>query len=246
MPNTFHILPGILEYTSQDFQEKLFFPGFWKPGMTAHIDILDGTMFGATCFCDPVSLAQLAQGSNLPIAQGVIADRPTLPLPLPLIELHLMTQNPLPIIQQWKSLIPQTIRAIIHAEINRPLQPLLNEIKRLNLETGIALCPKTNTEIIESFVGSLDRVLIMGVEPGASGKPFLGEPILAKIRRIHTLHPSFTIAVDGGVTAQNRQSILDAGGSAFIATSAIWNSEHPQDAYAQLTHSIHLHEEKEI
>ena len=231
MSSSLQILPGILEHTPEDFQEKLFFPGFWQPGMTAHIDILDGTMFGATCFCDSVAISETTQ--------RVVST-------IPNIELHLMVQNPLPIIQHWKSLIPQTIRAIIHTEIDRPLQPILNEIKRLNLETGIALCPKTNTEIIEPFIESLDRVLIMGIEPGASGKPFLGEPILAKIRRLRALHPSLIIAVDGGVTMQNAQSIIDSGANSLIATSAIWNSEHPQNTYTQLTHSIQLHEGKRI
>lgn len=225
------ILPAILAASPDDLQEKLFFPGFWQPGMTAHIDILDGTMFGATCFCDPAAISRRANGDVSTMAA---------------VELHLMVQNPLPIIETWATLIPQTTRAIIHMEIDRPLDPILAAIKNLNLETGVALCPKTPVDLIDTLTTHPDRVLVMGIEPGASGRPFLGEPILAKIRRLRALHHSLTITVDGGVTQENAQSIIASGANALIAASAIWNSAHPKDAYTQLTHSISLHAPQDI
>ncbi len=224
------ILPGILAEHAQELQEKLSFPGFWHPGMTAHVDILDGSMFSATCFCDAAAIAERSEPTPYSL----------LPTPFPSIELHLMVQNPLPVIEQWKNLVPNTARAIVHAEIQRSIDPILDRIRTFGLETGIALCPETPPDALNSIRHIPDRVLVLGVHPGASAQPFLGEPILAKIRRLRALHPMLTIAVDGGVNTENVQNIVKAGADSLIATSAIWQSKRPLDAYAQLTHSSML------
>lgn len=220
------ILPGILAHDAAELREKLFFPGFWEPGMTAHIDILDGSMFGASCFCDATAVTS---SSDVLFNGG----RGTMPR----IELHCMVQNPMPVIEQWKSLVPETIRAIVHAEISRPVAPILDRIRDLGIETGVALCPETSPDFLSLLPSPPDRLLIMGVNPGASGRPFIGEPILSKIRRARTMYPSLTIAIDGGITAETSALALAAGATAFIATSAIWSAKRPHDAYQHLAHS---------
>ncbi len=226
------VLPGILAENADELREKLFFPGFWQPGMTAHIDILDGTMFGATCFCDATAVRSET-------AQRAVST-------IPNIELHCMVQNPIPIIEQWKSVVPETIRAIIHAEIERPIAPLLDAIHELGIETGVALCPRTSPDILNVLPQLPDRVLIMGVEPGASGKTFLGEPILAKIRRTRSLYPTLTIAVDGGMNAETTQFVSSAGANALVVSSAIWSANRPLDVYQHLTHSPTLPDTHDI
>ena len=145
-----------------------------------------------------------------------------------------MVRNPLPIIERWKKLVPQTIRAIVHAEIDRPMDDLFHRIHALNLEFGLALCPETHVDLISSLFELPDRVLFMGIEPGKSGKPFLGNPILSKIRRLRSQHPSIHVSVDGGVTKENAKSIIEAGASSLVATSAIWRSDHPRESYEHL------------
>lgn len=229
------ILPGILAHDAVELREKLFFPGFWEPGMTAHIDILDGSMFGTTCFCDATAIA--------PASDALFKDQRRA---MPHIELHCMVQNPMPIIEQWKKLVPETLRAIIHAEISRPIAPTLHQIRDLQLETGIALCPETSPDVLSHLSNLPDRLLIMGVEPGASGRPFLGEPILAKIRRARVMFPTLTIAVDGGMNQETSAAALAAGADACIATNAIWSAKRPHDAYQQLAHSSALHGTRKI
>lgn len=223
------ILPGILAHDATELREKLFFPGFWEPGMTAHVDILDGSMFDAACFCDATAIA--------PSSDALFKDGRGI---TPRVELHCMVQNPMPVIEQWKSLVPETIRAIVHAEISRPVAPILDCIRDLGLETGVAICPETSPDFLSLLPSLPNRLLIMGVNPGASGRPFIGEPILAKIRRARTMYPSVTIAIDGGMTAETSASALVAGANAFIATSAIWSAKRPHDAYQHLAHSSTL------
>lgn len=235
------ILPAILADDAETFRERLLFPGFWQPGMTAHVDILDGSMFGATCFYDPTAVHTLsdhsprpATGSSSALAGGEFPSG---------IELHCMVRNPLPVIERWKTLVPQTMRAIVHAEIDRPLHELFHRIHDLGLEFGLAFCPETSTELIKTLPALPERVLMMGINPGASGRPFMGEPILAKIRRLHAQHPSLHIAVDGGVTQDNAENILIAGASSLVAASAIWATPHPRERYEHLIHSAALHDE---
>lgn len=221
------IIPAILADHATDLQEKFLFPGFWRPGMTAHIDILDGSMFGTACFCDPTAIVSPS------------------PSPFPAIELHCMVQNPLPVIAQWKTLIPNTLRAIVHWEISRPINVLLEQIKALGIETAVALCPETSTERLQTLTYAPDRILVMGVRPGASGQSFLGEPILAKIRRLRTLYPSLIIAVDGGVTQEVIPTLHQAGANAAIMNSAIWHTTNPRRTYELYT-SLWLHGQNDI
>lgn len=215
------VLPAILADDADMLRERLSFTGFWTSEMTAHVDILDGSMFDAECFCDPSAIA-------------------TVPA-MPGIELHCMTRNPLPIIEQWKRTVPQTVRAIVHAEIDRPLDPILTRIHELRLETGVAFCPETRINVLEALPSLPDRVLMMGIHPGASGRPFLGEEILAKIRRLHREHPSLHISVDGGITQENAPTILEAGASSLVAASAVWDTPNPRQSYEHLVHHAMLH-----
>ncbi len=208
------ILPAILARDAADCQAKLCHAGLHNVANTFHIDILDGTMFDATCFADP---HVIANWSNLPN-----------------IELHLMIHNPLPVIELWHSLIPSLKRVIIHAELARPLGAILERAKSLNLEVGLALNPETSLDRIEHHLHHLDCVQIMGVHPGVSGRTFLGEEVLAKIRRCHGLHQNLIIQVDGGVSQKTAKTLVDAGASRLIAGSALWSAINPVDAYTQL------------
>ncbi len=225
------ILPAVLADDAETFRERLTFPGFWQPGITAHIDILDGSMFHTTGFWDPAAIraaahAPLRQDFSFPSA----------------IELHCMVRNPLPVIEHWKTMIPQTTRAIVHAEIDRSLDELLHRIRGLDLEFGIACCPATSTDLLTVLPELPDRVLLMGVEPGASGRTFLGEPILAKVQRLHAQHPALHISVDGGVTKENAAGIFQRGATSLVTASAIWATSHPQESYEHLIHHAVLHD----
>lgn len=214
------ILPGILVNSPEALRDRLTFSGFWTKDMTAHIDVLDGSIFGTTCCHDAMIVAPLySTGADMPN-----------------IELHCMVRDPLPIITSWKRLVPQVIRASIHAEIDRPLDDAFARIRELAIECGLALNPETSPDVLLALHAAPDYVLVMGVHPGASGQTFLGEPILSKIRRIRSQYPSLPLCVDGGVSEQTLPAILHAGASSAVATSAIWNTKHPKESYEHLIH----------
>lgn len=210
------ILPAILAHDADEFRSQMLFPGLKTCAPVVHVDILDGTLFNASCFADPDVVARFGA--------------------LPEIELHVMTQNPLKHIEAWKSAVPSVVRAIVHLEIGSAMTSTINSIVDLDLDAGIAVSPNTPIDAVKPFVDEIERVLIMGITPGASGKTFLGEQILAKLKRAHQLFPELTIALDGGVTLENANEIANAGATCLVAGSAIWRSAHPVRACEQLVH----------
>lgn len=210
------VFPAILAHDLDEFRSQILFPGMRACAPTMHVDILDGTMFNATCFADPEMIARLGA--------------------LPEIELHVMTHNPLKHIEAWKSAVPSVVRAIVHAEIGSAMTSTIERIIDLDLDAGIAVSPNVAVDAVKPFADEIERVLVMGVVPGKSGQAFLGEQILAKLKRAQQLFPELTIALDGGVTVENASAIATAGASCLVASSAIWQSPHPVRACEQLVH----------
>lgn len=208
------ILPAVLARDAADCKARLLHPGLRAEAPMFHIDVLDGTMFDAACFADP---AVIGTWDNLPE-----------------IEVHLMVHNPLPHILAWHEHVPTVRRVLMHVEVARPLGAIIERAAQLKLDTGLVVNPETKIERIEHHLHDLDAVQIMGIHPGASGRPFLGEPILAKIRRASQLYPNLVISIDGGVGPSTLPQVRAAGASRCVASSALWAAEDPAEAYRVL------------
>ncbi|MBU0531840.1 MAG: hypothetical protein ABIG32_03140 [Candidatus Uhrbacteria bacterium] len=214
------IIPALLVQSAEEFEEKLRL--IENHADVVQIDILDGSMFGVESWYDPQIIGQVTTSTEY--------------------ELHLMVENPLPIIEAFRKHVPSTIRAIIHAELDRPLGTLIELIKQnLKLEVGIALNPETPIDEIHHLIKELDEVLVMGVHPGASGQGFGdsvhqigGEAILEKIEFIHQRYPNITIGVDGGVNLARAKTMLSLGATRLSVASAIFGADDPVDELRKL------------
>lgn len=213
------ILPGVLAHDEQDFKAHIMHRGLRAVAPVWHVDILDGTMFDATCWADAAIV-------------GAWKD-------LPEIEIHVMSQNPLPHVEAWTKHVPQMRRAILHAEIARPLGAIVERVPGIRFT--LALNPETDVDVPHAHYHLFDRVQLMGVHPGASGKPFLGEPVYSKIRRLTARYPRFAgaIDVDGGVGPATIHALRTAGASRFVTSSALWSAADPAEAYQELTNHPH-------
>jgi ribulose-phosphate 3-epimerase len=207
------IVPAVLAHSKEEFVAKISHGPLRAVAPLWQIDVLDGSMFGATSWFDVEEI------TLMPV--------------MPQIELHLMINNPLPVIEAWKNSIPNLQRVIIHAEIDRPVGAILQRIRELNLEAGLAINPETPIETISGYDEKIDLLLVMGVHPGASGRSFVGQPILQKIREAKTRYPTLKIAVDGGINLDNAAQIVDAGAHQLCIASALWETNHPERVYQQ-------------
>lgn len=201
------IVPAILAYSEKEFRERIGNADLRALTTLWQVDILDGTLFENTSW------------SNLEAFSAHFS--------LPEIELHLMVSDPLSFAHAWKARIPSVKRAIVHAEIPTSIEYVLNDLRDLGIETGLAVNPETPLDSIAPHEQLIDVILILGVHPGYSGRTFLGEQILEKIRDAKKRFPNNIIAVDGGVTLENALSIKMAGADQLCIASALWKSENP-------------------
>ena len=78
-------------------------------------------------------------------------------------------------------------------------------IRKAGCRVGISVRPATPVEAVFPYLGEIDLVLVMSVEPGFGGQPFLPETParLAALRReLHRRSLKTMLQVDGGVNAQ--------------------------------------------
>lgn len=211
------IIPSILAKTQNEFEQKIRLVE--KNCKTVHVDILDGTLFPFTSWAD---------------AEAIGAFKTTL-----LFEIHLMVENPLPIIAKWKQSVVGLRRAVFHAEIARPLGSIVSHIHEAHgIEAGVAINPETPIEEIHEVLHAIDQITVMGVHPGQSGQAFLGNPILEKIAHVHRHKNDLLIEIDGGVTEELFQTLANAGCSRFCVASAIFGAENPIKTLEHLNTSV--------
>ncbi|MFD3541855.1 ribulose-phosphate 3-epimerase [Streptomyces sp. NPDC058662] len=151
------------------------------------------------------------------------------------LDLHLMIEDP----DRWA---PQYVEAgagsvTFHAEAAAAPVRLAREIRAKGARASMALKPATPIEQYEDILPELDMVLIMTVEPGFGGQPFL-DIMLPKIRRTRELIAKhgleLWLQVDGGVSASTIERCAEAGADVFVAGSAVYGAVEPAAAVRAL------------
>lgn len=118
------------------------------------------------------------------------------------LDIHIMAENPEPIIQELKDLNIEYIT--IHYEINKPLDKIINLIHNQGYKCGISIKPKTDPKNIIEYLKKIDLVLIMSVEPGKGGQKFIPD-VLNKIKELK--QNNLIIEIDGGINDTNIEEL---------------------------------------
>lgn len=211
------IVPAFLVESEQQFERQL--REVENDCSLIQIDILDGTLFPHISWFDPVAIGQLSTSIE--------------------IELHLMVENPIPIIEAFQKHVSTLKRAIVSAEMHRPDGAVTSYIKDiLKLEVGIAVNPETPLKEIEEVLHTIDQLTVMGVHPGSMGQPFEGDAILDKIRQAKHHRPDLIIEIDGGVTEELIPKLIDAGVNRIVSGSLIFKSEQPTEQLKRLNQLV--------
>jgi ribulose-phosphate 3-epimerase len=154
-------------------------------------------------------------------------------------EAHLMVENPSP----WLTSLRRKLESItFHIESSGFAEALTNA-KKLGYDVGVALNPSTPLSRMRPYLDFLDRVLVMTVEPGKYGAPFVPSA-LEKIRELHSENPNLPIEVDGAMNPENARKAREAGASIFASGSYIMRSNNIHDAFQMLMKSIQNSEDK--
>ena len=139
-------------------------------------------------------------------------------------DVHLMI-NPV------KKFIPSFAEAgadiiTIHHEISEDTIDCLKFIKKIGLQAGISIKPKTLSNVVEKYLDYIDLILIMTVEPGFGGQKFISSQI-QKIKDIKKIIKGrkIDLEVDGGINKNTAKDVINAGANILVSGSTIFKSK---------------------
>jgi len=140
------------------------------------------------------------------------------------LDAHLMIDNPHGFLEEFAR--SGANRIIVHQEVCKDLPTVLQSIKKLKVEAGVAINPETPATAVEGILDLADCVQVMTVNPGFAGQRFM-EDQLIKIqglrREIEQRHSKASIIVDGGVDPKTAPLAVRSGATVLVAGSSIYN-----------------------
>ena len=175
-----------------------------------HMDIMDGSFVPNISFGFPVVEA--------------VAKECVKPL-----DVHFMIQSP-------ERYIAETARVgammmNVHYEACVHLHRTIQEIHAHSMKAGVTLNPSTPVCMLDDVIGYVDMVLLMSVNPGFGGQPFI-ENTINKVKRLRRMinetGSHALIEVDGGVQAETAPRLVEAGVDVLVSGSYIFKSATPE------------------
>ena len=121
--------------------------------------------------------------------------------------------------------------------VERQTMRLIRQIKAAGKKVGFFINPSARLDILEPYIDYVDRVLIMTVDPGFAGQPFIPQS-LDKIRQAKQWKEekgyTYEIAADGCCNEKYYKDLYDAGCEVFIVgTSGLFGkSKDTREALA--------------
>ena len=172
-----------------------------------HIDVMDGHFVPNITIGAPVV-------KSLKKVMNSVAD------------VHLMISDPLKYAEDFAAAGADYIT--FHVESDSDPVETINRIRELGCRPSISVKPMTPAEVIFPYLGLVDMVLVMTVEPGFGGQSFMAD-MMPKVKAIREecerrgLH-DMIIEVDGGIDTNTVSVAAKAGANAFVSGSAIFKA----------------------
>jgi ribulose-phosphate 3-epimerase len=117
----------------------------------------------------------------------------------------------------------------IHPEATESLEESILKIKSLNKKVGVSLNPESKLDLITNYLGKIDLVLIMSVNPGFGGQKFMPE-VLDKVKQLKEIkskkNMNFDIEIDGGINFDNCQLAIEAGANILVSGTTVFKSNN--------------------
>ncbi len=177
-----------------------------------HVDVMDGH-FVPNLTIGPTVIKSIRKCTKLPL------------------DVHLMIEEPVDWIADYVSAGSDLIT--VHVEACKDVRQTLEKIRELGKRPGVSVRPKTWIEEAVPFLGFVDLVLIMTVEPGFGGQKFMPESV-GKIRSLRQMGFEGHISVDGGINAETARLALEAGADVLVAGNAIFGNSDRKAAVKSL------------
>lgn len=206
MPGTVQIAPSILAADFGNLGDEVKAAEAGGADLI-HVDVMDGH------FVPNISLGPV-------VVEGI---RPVTKLEL---DVHLMIESPWDYLEAFAKAGADSIT--VHVEACPDPANTIQRIHDLGKRAGIVMSPPTPVDAVEPYVGLVERVLVMSVNPGFGGQSFLPE-VLTKTETLHRWREerglAFDIEIDGGIKAANSREVVEHGAETLVAGSAIFGGD---------------------
>ena len=163
-----------------------------------HFDICDGH-FVPIITMGPIVISSIRKVTRIPI------------------EAHLQISEPE---KQIDYLVDAGVDLIIiHIETCNAIFRTISKIKAKGLKVGISLNPITPVSYLENIINELDVVLVMTVDAGLVGQPFIYNSLrkIEQVRKmIDSRHLKVEIEVDGCINYDTIPKVVKAGADILV------------------------------
>lgn len=182
-----------------------------------HIDVMDGLFVPSISFGMPVIKA------IRPVTKKVF-------------DVHLMIDRPERYIREFADCGADIIT--FHLEACDCIRETVEQIHSLGLKAGLSIKPNTPVDTLKPYLGILDMILIMSVEPGFGGQKYI-DTSTEKIRQTRKLIEEsgrdIDLEVDGGIKQDNVGMVLEAGANVIVAGSSIFKNNITENIKAMMS-----------
>ena len=174
-----------------------------------HLDIMDGQ------FVPNISFGPAVVAAVRPHAKKLFFD------------VHLMCGQPEILLEPFAKAGADEL--IVHVELGERVAPLLWKIRALGKKVGLAINPPTAIGEVLPYLGLIDLLLVMTVNPGFGGQSFIHE-CLPKIQQADAWRRekklAYRLEVDGGINNQTVAECAHAGADTFVAGTALFRQRN--------------------
>jgi len=141
-------------------------------------------------------------------------------------DVHLMIEDPDKYLEEFVT--DNTEYITVHEEACVHLHRTVQHIKSMGVKAGVAVNPATSLDTLDYIMEDVDMILIMSVNPGFGGQKFIPSA-LRKVKELAALRKErgldFKIQIDGGITLDNVEEVMDAGVDIAVAGSAVFKAD---------------------
>ena len=181
-----------------------------------HLDIMDGVFVPNLTFGFPV-IRQIKSVAKKPL------------------DVHLMIVDPDRYLEAYRDAGADWLT--VHYETCTHLHRTIQKITELGMKPAVSVNPHTDVSLLEPILGDLNMVLIMTVNPGFGGQKFI-QASYDKIRKLKQMITKggyeTLIQIDGGLTLENIDGLIDVGVDVFVVGNTIFAGENPTEVIQEL------------
>jgi len=187
-----------------------------------HLDIMDGHFV-----------------PNLSFGPGLV--KTIRPLTRLFFDVHLMCSKPEILIEPFASAGADSMT--VHVELGERVTPLLWKSRSLGKKVGLAINPPTGIRAVLPYLGQIDLLLVMTVNPGFGGQEFIHET-LPKVQQANVWRREkglkFRLEVDGGIEPSTAAECARVGADTFVSGTGLFKRSNMKAAVAKLRASVQI------